>query len=154
MPGHAVDILRLIPPVPGTYLLVLGSARRHNVVIGRLGVLPLRPGFYVYVGSAFGSGGLAARLGRHLKGGAARPHWHIDFLRPHAQPVEVLWREGVRLEHRWAALIGELPEAASPLVGFGASDCTCRSHLTFFEQSPSAFLARRLAGARRTTLAL
>ncbi len=47
---------------PGTYALVLACQKTGRVRIGRLGVLALQPGFYVYVGSAFGSGGLAARL--------------------------------------------------------------------------------------------
>jgi len=147
VPGSAADNLRQIPPAPGTYVLVLACARRDALRIGRLGVLSICPGFYVYVGSAFGPGGLAARLGRHLRGGAARPHWHIDFLRAHAEPVEVFWCEGVRQEHRWAARIGELPGATSPLAGFGASDCTCRSHLFYFHQRPSGVtLGRNLGG--------
>jgi len=45
--------------------------------VGKLGVLPLQPGFYVYVGSAHGPSGLRARLAHHL-GPGSRRHWHID----------------------------------------------------------------------------
>lgn len=144
---------RDIPSAGGCYLLVLACGTERTVPIGRLGALRLRPGYYVYAGSAFGPGGLAARLGRHL-GTPARLHWHIDYLRSHTVPVEFWTGEGLRREHRWAALLSTLVGAAIPLAGFGASDCGCRSHLVFFEQRPSAHLSRRLAGAKRTVLAL
>ena len=37
----------------------------QEVPIGKLGVLHMLPGIYVYVGSALGPGGLAARIERH-----------------------------------------------------------------------------------------
>lgn len=140
-----------ISPAAGTYLLVLAAARRRCVRIGRLGTLALRPGYYVYAGSAFGPGGLAARLGRHLRP-PARLHWHIDSLRRHTRPVEYWIAEGERREHQWAGLLRSLDGASIPLAGFGASDCACPSHLFFFERRPSACLARRLPGARRYSL--
>jgi len=42
--------------------------------------LDLLPGYYIYIGSAFGPGGVRARMLRHLR--ADKPkHWHIDYLR-------------------------------------------------------------------------
>jgi Uri superfamily endonuclease len=35
--------------------------------IGSLGEFDIIPGFYAYVGSAFGSGGLRSRIGHHLE---------------------------------------------------------------------------------------
>jgi Uri superfamily endonuclease len=58
---------------PGTYALLLSSASRATIAVGRLGDLLLQPGFYVYVGGALGSGGVRARSARHMRS-AERPH--------------------------------------------------------------------------------
>lgn len=51
---------------PGTYALVLASRGEKRIRIGGIGTLRLRTGFYVYVGSALGPGGLArAREASH-----------------------------------------------------------------------------------------
>jgi Domain of unknown function DUF123 len=71
----------MIPASPGTYALVLRCSTTRTVRIGRIGTIRLMPGWYVYIGSAFGPGGLRARIGHHTAR-AARPHWHIDHLRP------------------------------------------------------------------------
>ena len=73
---------------PGTYVLILWSRGVHRIRIGRLGELLTRPGFYVYVGSAFGPGGVRARVARHRRG-CSRPHWHIDYLRSRTRLEEV-----------------------------------------------------------------
>ena len=99
--------------------------------------MQLQPGCYVYVGSAFGPGGLAARIGHHRQI-AVRPHWHIDYLRA-ACAVEEVWSttDAARREHVWAKAVGRLPGAGTPLRGFGASDCECETHLFWFEHQPS-----------------
>ena len=122
---------------PGTYALLLASTETRCLRIGRLGSLTLRPGWYVYVGSAFGPGGVRARLAHHRKR-AARPHWHVDHLRLHAQ-LERVWftHDPVRREHQWAQAMQRLPGAEMPLHGFGSSDCACTSHLVRFVRRPS-----------------
>ena len=129
---------------PGTYVLILISAESRCLSIGRLGKLPLRPGCYLYVGSAFGPGGVRARLAHHRKL-AARPHWHVDFLRPHAA-LKGIWYtlDADRREHEWASLLLQLPGAEVPLPGFGSSDCRCPSHLVRLGRPPSfrAFQSR------------
>jgi len=73
---------------PGTYALILTSHQTGPVRIGRLGTMQVRPGIYLYVGSAFGPGGLEAHLRHHVQP-AARPHWHIDYLRAACDPIEI-----------------------------------------------------------------
>ncbi len=51
----------------GTYILVMHNSRETTVQVGRLSDLLLKTGWYLYVGSAFGPGGLMARLKRHLR---------------------------------------------------------------------------------------
>ncbi|MFQ5934959.1 MAG: DUF123 domain-containing protein [Acidiferrobacterales bacterium] len=122
---------------PGTYALILRIPTGRYVCIGRLGWLSLDPGFYVYVGSAFGPGGLLARLARHDVL-AKKPHWHIDYLRRYAVLQEAWYTLDVdRREHQWANVFRELAGTSEPLSGFGASDCRCSSHLFYFPKPPS-----------------
>ena len=121
----------------GTYALLLVPTDFRCLGIGRLGSLALRPGWYVYVGSAFGPGGVGARLAHHRRL-AERPHWHIDYLRPHATLGRVWYTyDPGRREHEWASVLVQLPGAEVALSGFGASDCRCRSHLFRFRRQPS-----------------
>ena len=122
---------------PGTYALIMTSTDSRRLSIGRLGCLALRTGWYVYVGSAFGPGGLRARLAHHRKV-AARPHWHVDYLRLHV-PLTGVWytHDPARREHQWAGVLHQLTGADLPLPGFGSSDCGCSSHLVHFNRQPS-----------------
>ncbi|MBK8751632.1 MAG: GIY-YIG nuclease family protein [Candidatus Competibacteraceae bacterium] len=121
---------------PGTYALLLTVAEPLTLMVGQLGEMYLLPGCCIYVGSALGPGGLRARVAHHARI-AARPHWHIDYLRRHA-PLTELWysHDPVRREHHWAALLQSLGGAV-PLPGFGASDCRCPTHLFHFATSPA-----------------
>lgn len=123
---------------PGTYALVLECTRTARIEIGKLGQLDVQPGVYVYIGSAFGPGGLAARIRHHARV-SMRPHWHIDYFRASCELTEVWWITGsARLEHVWAgAAVASLPSSGVPMPGFGASDCTCATHLFRFQRKPS-----------------
>ena len=123
--------------LPGTYTLVLESAEEKFLNIGKLGTLILKPGFYVYVGSAFGPGGLKARINHHIHY-SDRPHWHLDYLRPAVSVWEIWYTyDQVRREHQWAEIHAQTRRAHTPLPGFGASDCRCPSHLFFYKSKPS-----------------
>jgi Uri superfamily endonuclease len=121
----------------GTYALILSSRVVRSLAIGRLGQLHVRQGFYVYVGSAFGPGGVRARVSHHQKL-AVRPHWHIDYLRRVTQ-LEEVWvtYDPIRREHQWAEVFTRMRGASLAMAGFGASDCACRSHLYFFKTRPA-----------------
>jgi Uri superfamily endonuclease len=133
---------RRIAGSPGTYALLLRCRRPVRLRIGRLGSLAACPGFYVYVGSALGPGGVSARV-RHHERAPGRPHWHIDYLRPGADLIEV-WHthDTRRREHQWASIVSGLRGASVPLRGFGASDCGCVSHLFHFDEQPSVRVFR------------
>ena len=128
-------------------MLLIDVARARTLRVGRLGDMPLRPGTYAYVGSAFGSGGVRARVERHHRGTTA-PHWHIDYLRPMGR-LRRVWHtyDAVRRECAWAEALRSLPEARTPLAGFGASDCDCVAHLMHWSTVPAlaAFRERLLA---------
>lgn len=122
----------------GTYVLVLRVPRRARVDIGKLGRFELRPGYYCYVGSGFGPGGVLSRLAHHFRP-VARPHWHVDHLRK-AALVEEAWyaHHKRKREHRWAAILGGMPNASIAVPRFGSSDCSCPSHLLYFRSRPVA----------------
>ena len=102
---------------------------RQQLQIGRLGGVQLSKGWYIYFGSAFGPGGLAARVERHLRYHKTR-HWHIDHLIWATTVREVWYSQRQRdLEHCWAQAALDQPAARNLLRGFGASDCHCLSHL-------------------------
>ncbi len=118
----------LLDPRPGTYALVLALQSPTELQIGCLGRIQFDAPFYLYFGSAFGPGGLAARIKHHLQP-ARRAHWHIDYLR---QVAEVLgaWcsSDSARLECIWAnAALAH--RGVSLVPRFGSSDCRCQSHL-------------------------
>lgn len=96
----------------------------------------LRPGWYVYAGSAMG--GLAGRLGRHLRTSSVR-HWHLDHLLGAGRVVDVQTLPGrdPAAECRLATTVRSWHGAES-VAGFGAGDCHCGSHLCRFARRPTA----------------
>lgn len=119
----------------GTYILILRSEIDASLQIGRWGSLEIQPGNYLYVGSAFGPGGVRARVSRHWRSSRNR-HWHIDYLRQHLTPIWAWYCHSPdQLEHGWAEALARLP-GTSPVPGFGCSDCSCSTHLFFTAQKP------------------
>jgi Uri superfamily endonuclease len=108
-----------------------------GVPVGRRYRLALTPGWMVYVGSAFGPGGVAARLAHHRRL-ADRPHWHIDFLRRYGA-LDAVWfsHDPIRRECAWAAVLAEVLGGVPPSFRFGASDCRCPAHLYRFPDRPT-----------------
>lgn len=125
-----------IPAQVGTYLLIFEARRRATPRVGRLGSLTLDPGYYFYIGSAFGPGGLRARV-KHHSGISTKPHWHLDYIRPSLSLREVWYSiDAVRYEHVWAAVLGDALQMHIPLPGLGASDCRCESHFFYAKDKP------------------
>lgn len=142
-----------IPVSPGSYALLLNLDQPGRLQVGRLGMAHLQPGLYIYLGSAWGPGGLRARVFRHLRGqGALR--WQIDSLRRVARMLGVYTCSGharaatMRLECLWSQALAAQPGAFLPVAGFGAGDCRagCPAHLVGFKATP-AFLPEVLARA-------
>src|ERR1019366_9681075 len=119
----------VLEPKPGTNALILSCASNARIRVGRLGTKRLQPGYYMYLGSAFGPGGLRARIAHHQTA-STRPHWHIDFLRAHTR-LHLVWLryDMTRREHEWARAMQKVEGATIPFPRFGASDCNCPSHL-------------------------
>lgn len=137
-----------LPNKPGTYALVFAIEKPARVPVGALGKVQIPDGWLVYVGSAFGPGGLRGRLGHHTRP-VVKAHWHIDYLRDFVSLQEVWYSKSpTRLEHTWAAALETALGASIPMKGFGSSDCSCTTHLFHFAKQPSDNLLRKcLQGA-------
>jgi Uri superfamily endonuclease len=130
-------------PLPGTYALLFSSAADRPVLVGQLGRLHVCRGFYVYIGSAFGPGGVQARVAHH-RAPSIHPHWHIDYIQGVTQLQEIWWTHDLmRREHQWADLFKRMRGASIPLRGFGSSDCACESHFYFLATRPSFSVFRK-----------
>jgi len=128
------DPISSVPKTSGVYVLIFRLEAPLEVQVGRFGQQTLPAGNLLYVGSAFGPGGLRARLTRHLKS-QKRKHWHIDALTTAISPVAYHCdASGRRLECQWAQHLASIPDASIPVPGFGSSDCRsgCSAHLIAF----------------------
>jgi Uri superfamily endonuclease len=128
-----------LPEDKGTYILLAQLSQAKRLDIGRLGEFDLVPGFYAFVGSAHGTGGLRARIQHHL-GSTADPHWHIDYLLRWAVLVEVWYAISDRkLEQNWAEFLEQSPMFRAPIPRFGASDYrrSRTTHLFYAKRRPS-----------------
>ncbi|MDO5846287.1 MAG: GIY-YIG nuclease family protein [Methanocorpusculum sp.] len=127
----------------GIYCLLIRLDTAKEIKIGALGIISFRPGWYLYVGSALGSGGLS-RVSRHIRfyrEHYRKPKWHIDYLSLEAVLFETICaKTEERLECRLAETLG-----GTTVERFGCSDCDCTSHLFYRKEYPeqeiiSAFL--------------
>ena len=133
------NFIQAIPPEPGSYLLWLHLHQPQDLTVGKLGRFSFPYGDYIYLGSAYGPGGLRARLGRHLRG-SGKLHWHIDHLRVAAQVCGFGFLISAPrfppTECNWSQTLAALPKVSLPVPGFGASDCCsrCAAHLVHIPQ--------------------
>jgi Uri superfamily endonuclease len=133
---------------PGTYALILKPKSERSIKVGKLGMLKVQDGYYVYVGSAFGPGGLNARIAHH-KRKSRRLRWHIDYLRAAAQICEIWYTSDPNpREHQWAETLAATKASAIPFPGFGSSDCNCPTHLYYFKSKPTIASFRRRLHAK------
>ncbi|MGD0262466.1 MAG: GIY-YIG nuclease family protein [Verrucomicrobiota bacterium] len=128
-----------LPEDKGTYILIARVSQMKTLEIGSLGKFDIIPGFYAYVGSAFDSGGLCARIGHHLES-TAEPNWHIDYLLQVATPIEIWFTTADRkLEKDWAEMLEDAPGFRVLILRFGSSDYhrSRSSHLFYSKRRPS-----------------
>lgn len=115
-----------LPATPGAYILLVELPKPLDIAFAGRSAR-LASGFYLYCGSARGPGGLAARVARHMRR-AKTIRWHIDRLTT-AGVTHGAWIFAGGDE---CALARRCDALATPLPGFGSSDCpACRSHLFF-----------------------
>ncbi len=127
-----------VPSETGAYVLLIELGAPLA-----LEVASLPAGRYAYCGSAYGPGGLRARIGRHLRADKTL-RWHVDRLTAAGRIVAFRAVPGGRECDLLDRLL-EAPGAAVPVPGFGSSDCRrCPAHLVAL---PADFDPRGLAAA-------
>jgi len=132
----------------GTYTLLLACKRPFKVRIGKLGLIQLEKGNYLYTGSALGTGAvsLEQRVARHRRRNK-RVKWHIDHLTVHREItiVNVICTEiNKRLECQINQQILSNLNGKPIIQRAGASDCNCPGHLLSVRLLDSKVILARL----------
>lgn len=116
----------------GCYLLILYILQDITISVGSLGYVSFSRGFYIYVGSA--KKNLTKRMERHLRK-RKKFFWHIDYLRDRAEACTAIpIRSHTSLEHEVAFALSKIADWS--VSGFGASDCSCETHLFAMRDNP------------------
>lgn len=121
-------VIAFTPDLKGTYILFMFLRDRIDVKI-RDRKVTINTGYYVYIGSAFGAGGLTSRLHRHLRKKKKR-YWHIDQITTsefcEIQSIGIIIDR--KIECEVSEKISKIDFIES-INGFGNSDCnSCQSH--------------------------
>lgn len=126
-----------LPPQKGSYCLVFQLIEKQRLLIGKIGIIDFLPGYYFYLGSAKGSGGLRARIFRHLQI-EKKNFWHLDYLRPNLLFLFAFYSFEINKECDWCQTISTNSGFIKPVQGFGSSDCIrgCSTHLLFSNNLP------------------
>jgi len=112
----------------GIYVLIIRCDKEHSIKVGALGKVHFKPGYYSYIGSAMN--GLEERIKRHLSPPSKKKrHWHIDYLLEKSEVVIVFYRVIDKKDECKVASL--LRKSGEEVLGFGCSDCKCKSHLIF-----------------------
>jgi Uri superfamily endonuclease len=123
----------------GCYQLLLYLDKKSRIRIGKKGEYDFPKGYYIYTGSALN--GLEGRISRHLRK-EKKNFWHVDYLLPYCKILKVIqYNQNHYNAVSECELNKELLGKRNPAVvvkGFGSSDCTCPSHLVYFNKSVEA----------------
>jgi Uri superfamily endonuclease len=112
--------------VKGVYVLIIKLKKNTLVTVGKLGTTGFAKGLYAYVGSA--QIALEKRIERHLRR-EKRVFWHIDYLLqdPDAEIVKIFYQKAAKSAE--CNIAERIADQGKAVVGFGCSDCRCKSHL-------------------------
>lgn len=132
-------------PDSGVYILKIKLKKEKNIKVGALGKRNFKTGYYFYTGTA--QRNLEARIKRHYSS-EKKLYWHIDYLLAQSELKRdfILELPGVG-ECFLAKTLVEI--GGKTLVeGFGASDCSCDSHLIYFSLSAGKNIVEKLLKRR------
>jgi Uri superfamily endonuclease len=114
----------------GIYLLEIFLHKPQRIEIGQKGLFTFPQGYYYYVGSA--QKNLMIRIKRHQSKEKSL-HWHIDYLLAEASLHNYfIWPVSKEGECKLASYLQNELKGEIIVKGFGASDCSCDSHLFYF----------------------
>ena len=118
---------------PRLYQLLIRLPEKRVITVGRLGRFAFPSGYYVYTGSAVRN--IESRIARHLRKDK-KMRWHIDYFLRQGEVTEIKRYGGNRTECGLNRSTRRLPGARTVVKGFGSSDCSCASHLCYFQRNP------------------
>lgn len=119
-----------IPDKKGSYCLIFYLKASTEVTVGKFGTYYFLQGYYFYFGSAKGSGGLRARINRHISM-EKKKFWHIDYLRPTMDFIAMIFTTDINKDCEWCQKAREKYSFSVPVKKFGSGDCLsgCKAHL-------------------------
>lgn len=121
----------------GNYILQLILEKGKEIAVGKSKNQFFESGYYLYIGSAFGGGGVKSRLDRHLRS-EKKLHWHIDYLLLETKIVSAWFiLLDYSIEHKIAAEFIATKNFKVGMNRFGSGDCNCVSHLFFSKKKMS-----------------
>ena len=112
-----------------TYLLFIELPKTTGIQVGKLGQFTFPDGRYIYVGRA--KKNLKARLERHRRKNKTL-YWHIDYFLQYARLINIITCNGNDECSLARYLAGQLGITV-PVLKFGSSDCSCKSHFFRWE---------------------
>ncbi|TNF52029.1 DUF123 domain-containing protein, partial [bacterium] len=117
----------------GSYIIILKMKKNQKFPVGEHRGVQFKKGYYLYVGSARKN--LAQRINRHRRL-RKKLFWHIDYLRERTDFITAL---PVRTQDPLECEIAKALRGISDwsIDGFGASDCSCRTHLFGMNENPT-----------------
>lgn len=123
----------------GSYILVIFIQKNIELIIGALGKIKFKKGFYSYIGSAMGNSGsttLVNRVRRHISSSESKNiHWHIDYLLNNKNTFVYRLYLIPSLQNLECLIANELLNVSDGYINsFGSSDCYCNSHLIHFKE--------------------
>jgi Uri superfamily endonuclease len=121
----------------GSYILVVLVKENIELIIGALGIIRFKQGYYFYIGSAMGDSGsttLINRVNRHISPSESKKmHWHIDYLLNNKFILVHCIYLIPSLQNLECLIATELLRMSDGHINkFGSSDCLCKSHLLYF----------------------
>ena len=135
-------------PDGGVYILKLKLAEKKEINIGALGKKIFNSGYYFYAGTA--QRNLEARIKRHYSSDK-KFHWHIDYLLAGAElKKDFVFELPGEAECFLAQTLIDIG-GSTPVDSFGASDCSCDSHLIYFSLTAAKTAVEELINNRNLT---
>ena len=132
-------------PDGGVYILKMRVENKKEIEIGALGNKTFSPGHYFYTGTA--QRNLGARIKRHYSTDK-NFHWHIDYFLAEAELKKDFVFELPGTGECFLAKTLIDRGGSTPVSGFGASDCSCGSHLIYFSLSEGKKVVEELVKNR------
>lgn len=132
-------------PDAGVYILKIKLEEKSEIEIGALGKNTFVPGYYFYTGTA--QRNLESRIKRHYSSDK-KFHWHIDYFLAEAELEKDFVFELSGEAECFLAQILKENGGQTPVSGFGASDCSCGSHLIYFPAAAGSKIVEELTKDR------